>query len=243
MKSYSTYACGEMRSDDADSTVISTVLVFPILLMMLITMIEMPIFFSNRNLLQNDLRQGARTAAILGGNGANPANRLAATYADKAACSTRVDLTDASGGRTGSQVITSVYSGGKRVVKSNKDVVACETAVGIVQNKGYIAFNVYNVNCGPDLTSRIGQSTWCEADYYYDGIPGGAMSLIGGWNHFGYSHAADVEKIRDNNSKQTGEMQDSSDSDVENHGFNSGTLRMSAQSEVCLASDCRASGH
>lgn len=241
MKSYLTYVHGEIRSEDADSTVISTVLVFPILLMMLITMVEMPIFFSNRNLLQNDLRQGARTAAILGGNGSG-SNRLAQTYADRNACSTRVELTNASGGGTGSQIITSVYSGGKRVVKGGRtdDIVACETAVGIVQNKGYIAFNVYNVNCGPVLANRIGQATYCEADYYYDGIPGGGMSLIGGWNHFGYSHAADVERIRDNNSRQMAEMQDSSDSDTEDHGFNSGTLRMSAQSEVCLADDCAA---
>lgn len=238
MKSYLTYVRREISSDDADSTIISTVLIFPILLMMLITMIEMPIFFSNRNLLQNDLRQGARTAAILGGNGKGEggvANKLAQTYADVNACNTRVSLSNASGGSTEDVFIKQVKTADGHQVVAGDDMVACETAVGIVQNKGYIAFNIYDVKCGPDLTKKIGQATWCEAKYWYEGIPGGSMSLIGGWNHFGYSQADDVNNIRDDNAEST-----SKDANESGHGFNSGILRMSAQSEVCLASDCAA---
>lgn len=153
MKSYLTYVHREISSDDADSTIISTVLIFPILLMMLITMIEMPIFFSNRNLLQNDLRQGARTAAILGGNGKGEggvANKLAQTYADVNACNTRVSLSNASGGSTEDVFIKQVKTADGHQVVAGDDMVACETAVGIVQNKGYIAFNIYDVKCGPD---------------------------------------------------------------------------------------------
>lgn len=228
MKNYIQHVANELTTDDAESTVISMVMLFPILLCMLITMIELPILFSDRNLLQTDLQQGARTAAILGSNGNQGA--LAATYADKNACSSTVHVKNG-----GTLPIMQVYSGGKRLV-GEQSTVACETAIAIAQNQGFIAFDIYNVKCAPNLADRIGMPTTCEATYYYHGIPGGTMSMIGGYNHFGWnSNSKELNDIRNDAMQKAAKMGNESE-----HGFNSGVISMSAQSEVCLADDCKA---
>ena len=237
MKSYLSWAASETHSDDADSTVISMVFVFPILLMMIITMVEVPILFSNRNLMQNDLRQGARTAAILGGTGitgVSSANKLAYTYSDNTACNELGDIDNS--------WIDPSGVGHKTLTDGKNDPVACETASAIGNNKSYIAFHIYEIKCGPVKTNKIGEPTWCQASYYFDGIPGGSMSLIGGWNHFGYTHQDDIYAIQDDNFNKTSNAATTDSSgNVTNagrYGMNSGVIRMSAQSEVCLGDDC-----
>lgn len=228
MKSYLKWVSVQAESDEADSTVISTVFVIPILLMMIITMIEVPILFSNRNLLQNDLRQGARTVAILGGaSDGEGGSALASTYGASDAC------------RVASSWINSRETVGEDgtsypVVKT-KNIATCATAQGIGDNSGYIAFHVYNIECGPNKAKKIGEATYCQASYYYDGIPGGSMSLIGGAQHFGWGRGVYDDAGGTGETHLTG----STGRSAENRGgMNSGIMRMSAQSEVCLDADC-----
>lgn len=210
MKSFTGFISGQARSDTADSTVITTVFVWPILLMMLITMVEVPILFSNRNLLQNDLRQGARTSAILGG----VKSTLGSTYGAANSCST---------------ISKGVES---MLASSANDAVSCVTADSIGKNSGFIAFKVFNVQCGPNQTTKVGDATYCEASFYYSGIPGGSVSLIGGAEHFGYGDAAGLTSAN----TATGQAEAVAKQKIANGqgGFNFGTLRMSAQSEVQL---------
>lgn len=228
MQAYSHYIRRISKDDNAESTIVSMVILFPLLLTMLITMIEVPLLFSNRNLLQSNLQQGARTVAILGSNGNGGA--LARTYADSNACSNSADIPG-----EGSTPILSVYSGDKPLV-GEQSIVACETAIAIAQNSGFIAFDVYDVKCSPNLAERIGQPTTCQATYYYSGIPGGTMSLIGGTNQYTIGNEAkDLGEIQKKNAESAAKG-----GEEDGHGFNSGIIRMSAQSEVCLAEDCKA---
>lgn len=261
MKSYFEWVSEQARNDDGESTVISTVFVFPILLMMIITMIDIPIFYSNRNLLQNDLRQGARTAAILGGTSTKLSDVYGNSTADACAAGSGDEVTSryavvgklSTDGDISSLVDKQITVSGKNVnlITGGKSMVTCATAYSIFTNNGYIAFQVYNIHCGPQSTRYIGESTFCRADYYYNGIPGGSMSLIGGTNHFGWGNGvnqADADVGADVNlTGNTGNIADSSSSSDtalsdntanEPTGFNSGTMQMSAQSEVCMGEIC-----
>lgn len=260
MKSYFEWVSEQARNDDGESTVISTVFVFPILLMMIITMIEIPIFYSNRNLLQNDLRQGARTAAILGGTSTKLSDVYGNSTADACAAGSSDEMISeykdrqvSTDGNISSLVNARITVSGKNVnlITGSKSMVTCATAYSIFTNNGYIAFHVYNIHCGPQSTKYIGESTFCRADYYYDGIPGGSMSLIGGTNHFGWGkgvNQAGADVGSDVNlTGNTGNIADSSSSSDttlsdntanEPTGFNSGTMQMSAQSEVCMGNVC-----
>jgi len=55
-----------IRSEKAENT-ITTILVFPLLWCIIMTIIDFGVFNSNGMQLRNDLRDGARTAAIFGG--------------------------------------------------------------------------------------------------------------------------------------------------------------------------------
>lgn len=196
------------RSDEGDSTVITTVIVFPFLWMLGVTMVEIPVFFENRNQLQNDLHEGAHAAAILGGVNTQ-ASSLAATYGAANACQGMDRNT-----------VNMLKQGWKPT-----DAVTCNTARQLNSGASYIAFNVYDLECGPAATEKVMSPTWCEARYAYSGMPGGAMSLIGGTQAFG--RGLSLKTTDDGYGKQ-------------GTGIQYGKIRMSAQSEVCMTGACSA---
>lgn len=209
MKKRWSYIQSRAGSDSADSTVITSVMVWPLLIMMLITMIEIPILFENRSVLQNDLRSGAKVAATLGGVN-TVSSKLAATYGAADACS-------------------HLTSTAKAIMKSgwrSTDAVTCATASIIASNKTYIGLTIYDLTCGPSVTETVGAATYCEAKYNYTGIPGGSMSLIGGTQHLGYG-TGDITTI-----------QSTDGHGHSGSGIQYGHIRMSDQSEVCLGASC-----
>lgn len=210
MKGFIEYAKAAWSSDDADSTLITTVIVYPLMFMIMVTMIEVPIFFENRNQLQNDLHEGAHAAAILGGVNTEKSS-LAATYGAADACN-------------------GMNANTKAILKKGwkmSDAVTCNTARQLDSGSSYIAFNVYDLECGPKATEKVMSPTWCEARYAYSGVPGGAMSLIGGTQAFGRGLTVNTT---DDGYGHKGT------------GIQYGKIRMSAQSEVCMTGACSADG-
>lgn len=239
MKSYLSWVSEQSRSDDGETTVVATVFVLPIILMMIVTMIEVPLLMSNRNLLENDLRQGARTVAMLGGT----ESELGKTYGASDAC----ERPDIAPWVTKTTLVAGKYNM-STVYKTDANMVTCMLAYNIGNNTSYIAFHIYHIVCGPRQAGKIGKTVWCQADYYYDGIPGGSMSLIGGTQHFGWGNgvnqAGDNVGSDVNLSGNTGVAADSYNGMESGReaGFNTATLRMSAQSEVCIDNDvCKVS--
>lgn len=57
----------KIRSDDGDSTLISTVIILPFFIMLFFTVIDMSFWFNNRSMMTSVARDGARTVAIMGG--------------------------------------------------------------------------------------------------------------------------------------------------------------------------------
>lgn len=55
------------QSDSGDSTLVSTVIVLPLLMMIIFTIIDFSIWASNKSLIQDAARDSARSVAIMGG--------------------------------------------------------------------------------------------------------------------------------------------------------------------------------
>jgi len=150
------------KSDKADSSIVSMIILFPIVFAVMITLIDVSIYFSNRSIIQSVARDGARTIAILGGNGnATQATPLEVQYG--------LDR-DAS--------CAEAANGWTDAVTSTSSAVECNILSTLNMNKGLVAVDVTSVHCTPEITSSIGQRTTCTIEWSYNSVPGSALSLV-----------------------------------------------------------------
>lgn len=211
-----------IRSEKAENT-ITTILVFPLLWCIIMTIIDFGVFNSNGMQLRNDLRDGARTAAIFGGTN----NKLTQSYGTTCGgdeSKNTVGKNDSLNGKYG-------HKGGS----SNSDnLVTCLVANKINNNPSYINMKLSNIQCGPSLGEvKIGQATWCQASYDYQGMPGSALSLFGidvQANSDGKPRYDEVDK----NGNEVGKGVATTTNAQRGTTWNKGTIRASAQSEVTM---------
>lgn len=141
-----------LGSESGENTM-TMIIAFPFLMAIIFTIMDFAFYMNDMAMLRSDLRDGARTAAIFGGNGSGTglSSNLATSYG--ATCS-------------------GVGSGG--------DVVSCLVKNQIGADHGYISLEVSNVKCDADAsTVKIGAPVYCQADYQYDGVPGSAFGMLG----------------------------------------------------------------
>lgn len=222
-----------IRSERAENT-ITMIIMFPLLWAIIMTIIDFGCYFNNRSLLIQDLRDGARTVAILGGTD----NKLTKAYGVYSApdhvtmenCDNYLYGTDGATKSSGEDIIMAGYK---------NDQVTRAVANKICANHGYVQYGVYNLACGPKTTGGVGQEVWCQASYVYNGMPGSAMSLLGS-SFRSMSGQMDPVTVSDGTSSQT--AYDDASSSSKSHykvstssgsmGWNSGTLRAAAQAET-----------
>lgn len=153
-----------LRGDRGDSTIISAVIVVPLLAIMIITMLDACIYFPNRAIIQSTAQNGARTVAIMGGDGtAAQSTPLEKAYGLK--MSNTCDKIKA-----GSRVIDAK--------KSTSTAIECNIMLNIQDTSSLSTVTVQSVVCTPNSTTSIGQRVSCEVKWKYGGLPGSAMSLI-----------------------------------------------------------------
>jgi Flp pilus assembly protein TadG len=141
--------------EEGGENTITMILAFPLLWAIIMTIIDMGVFFNDRTLLTADLRDGARTVAIFGGTSSKDSQDLITAYGAKC-------------------------SGG---YATSSDTVSCLVSKKIADNKGYTAITISDINCGVDGDAsnvKIGTATWCSAKYQYSGFPGSALGFMGG---------------------------------------------------------------
>lgn len=154
----------KIKSDKADSLV-SSVIILPMLFFMLITTVDFGVYMSNRATIQAVARDGARTVAIMGGDGT-------------AARGTPLELAY---GQSRSTACASAQEGiASSAYNSNSSAIDCNVMTAINQSSGFVNVEVSKVNCGPNESTFIGQRTYCEIEWKYGGIPGSAMSFTKG---------------------------------------------------------------
>lgn len=150
------------KSDKADSLV-SAVIILPLMFFMLITTVDFGIYMSNRATVQAIARDGARTVAIMGGDGTvDRGTPLEASYGQSRASS----CTKAQEG-----IASSAY------IDAKSTAIECNVMSALNNSTGLVNVEVSNISCGPDSSTFIGQRAFCEITWSYGGIPGSAMSF------------------------------------------------------------------
>lgn len=154
------------RKDKADSELVSLIILLPIVLALLFTMIDVTIYFANVNQIQSAVKDGARTVAIMGGNGnATQGSSIEVTY-----------------GLTKAEACTDAAVNSERTknaFSAETTPIECSVLDKYANNPGIINVTIESLKCGPILTDvAIGQTTSCVAEWKYDGIPGSSLGFI-----------------------------------------------------------------
>lgn len=153
-----------LRGDRGDSTLVSTIIVIPLILASLITLIDLSLYFNNRSFIVNATRDSARTVAIFGGDGTPTASTpLEYAYGDAGICGTSI---------AGNPILSEV-----RDFSTNYSAIECQLMLNL-GSAALVNVKVAHVECGPTKSTFIGMQTWCAVAWRYDGIPASAFSLI-----------------------------------------------------------------
>lgn len=146
-------------SDQADSLV-SAIFILPVIFFMLITTVDMGIYMANRGQIQAVARDGARTIAIMGGNGTN---------------SSQTTLMNAYG-QNRSETCENVTQ--NPAYKASMTVTECNVLISLDNSTGLTNVTINNVSCNPPVATAVGQKVSCEIKWQYGGIPGSAMTFV-----------------------------------------------------------------
>lgn len=129
-----------------------------ILLSLMISALDAAMYFMSRSQIQAGARDGARTVAIFGGAG-NPGvngkiTELQRAYGDLSAC-----------------------QGVPRSV-TNGRIVECEVYNQLNSRSGVLSGSISKVTCGPNVTTSMGQPTYCDVKWKYNSLPGSPITIF-----------------------------------------------------------------
>lgn len=153
-----------MKSDKASGELVSLIIMLPLVMMILFTIIDTSILFSNRAIVQASVRDAARTVAIMGGNGTpTHGTPIENTYGET--------LSSACAGLSDSSITADAYNG-------NQTVIECHALQAYASDPGLINVRITDVYCTPDVSLALGIKTTCTVEWEYNSIPGGMMKFI-----------------------------------------------------------------
>lgn len=152
-----------LRSDKADSMV-SAVFVIPVILVVIVTGLDFSLYMTDRAQIQGIARDGARTVAIMGGNGTS-------TYATPLEKSYGKTITEACGPIKST---TPAY----KALNSGSTAIECNIMDALNNSNGLVNVQVNSVKCTPSITKAIGDRVTCEIKWQYGGIPGSTLTMI-----------------------------------------------------------------
>lgn len=136
----------------------------PLIIGLFITTIDATMYFANRSFIQGVAHDGARTVAVMGGDGS-------------AALSTPIEykygMTKA--GTCGKVDTKGIAASAK---KTTSTAIECNVMLGLEESRGITAVEIKGVVCTPDKVGAIGARTKCEIKWIYDGLPMSALSLL-----------------------------------------------------------------
>lgn len=219
LKRFGRSLMSKIRSEKGENT-ITMLIAFPFIWAIIMTILDFGIYMQDRTMLISDLREGARTVAIFGGSSTDPnsatGNALIKAYG--------INCSD------------QTHSG-------QHDYVACLIQNRIAANNAYASIVISDIQCGPykvntsstagqkasitfmnNADVKIGQAVGCMATYDYAGFPGSALGLLGGNFMMSGMGGNDTSLAQTNKN-------------IQDSGWNHGTVMASAQSEVTMDND------
>lgn len=152
-------------SDRGDSELVSLIIVLPLVLAILFTIIDTSIYFSNRAVVQTAVRDGARTVAIMGGNGTNTkATPIEKKYG--------ASISSACAGLATNQAVATAY------VPGVSTVIECAALQTYAKDPSLINVKITSLKCTPTVSRGIGAKTTCTVEWEYGSIPGSVLGFI-----------------------------------------------------------------
>lgn len=139
----------KLKNEHGASNTIEMIFVILALFSVLITVVDAGMYFNNRNIVSMAAQNGARIAAVYGGASETP---IAKSYG-----------------------ISKVSS--DCIAFGLDNPVECSVYNELASSVGTVNAELLAINCGPNLTTLIGERTYCEIDYHYKGIPGSGIAI------------------------------------------------------------------
>lgn len=165
----------DRKRDKGDSTLVSTILVIPLILGILITMIDVSVYFANRSQIMNMARDAVRTVSIYGGNGTD----TAATPLEVAYGISR--NTACSGPPQTSPLVSDAYNHADialTTTRTNSTAVECSLMKTMATTSSLISVKIVSVTCGPQKSNQIGSQVYCVVEWQYNSIPGSGLGFL-----------------------------------------------------------------
>jgi Flp pilus assembly protein TadG len=153
------------RKDRGDSTLVSTIIVIPLIVAILITIVDTSMFFSNRAYIVNATRDAARTIAIFGGDG-TPTTETPLEHAYGS-------VSDPCAGLKSNPMIAVKAD----PYTANTDV-ECQLMANLASSAGLVNTKITGVECGPNVSTFIGQQAYCDVTWSYAGVPASGLTLL-----------------------------------------------------------------
>lgn len=150
------------NKDDRGNALVSSLFIFPLLIVMLITTVDFSMYLNNRAQIQGVARDGARTVAIMGGNG----NATQGTPIEKQYGQSRASACNA--------------VSGSKAFNSSSTAIECNMIASLDNHKGLVNVDVTGVKCSPTQANFIGQRVACEVRWVYGGMPASMLSMLQG---------------------------------------------------------------
>lgn len=174
-ESYRKASVVDLQKDRGDSTLVSTILVIPLILGILITMIDLSVYFSNRSQVMNMARDAVRVIAIYGGNGTDTqATPLEAAYGISRA-------TACSGAPQNDPAVNEAYNNADPALttnRTNSTAVECQLMNTMATSSTLINVQLERLTCGPQKSTQIGSQVYCVVEWRYGSIPGSALGFL-----------------------------------------------------------------
>lgn len=154
----------KMKGDKGGSESISLVFLLPLIIAVVVTIFDMSGYFFNRSIIQGAAQNGARTVAIMGGDGTvTKPTSLGIKYG--------LDRDEICGQIESDGVAAEAY-------KSSSTAIECNIIVALQNSSGLMSVKVEKVNCTPSITEAIGQRTSCEIVWGYKSIPASGLGFM-----------------------------------------------------------------
>lgn len=156
----------KFKRDRGDSTLVSTIVVIPLIVAFLITSIDSTIYLLNRQVILTSARDATRTVAIFGGDGTNTVETgLEKQYGSP--------TNPCAGNLRNSPVIQTPYD-----PYTHSSAIECQLMSNLASSNSLTNVQIKDVTCGPKLSTFIGQQAYCEITWSYPGLPGSGLTLM-----------------------------------------------------------------
>lgn len=140
---------------DKGDSLVTAVIVFPMVFSIIVTGVDFGLFLNNKAIIMNAARDGARTVAIQGGASTSN-NKIAQKYGQTKNCKPS-----------------------EKVGVAGVDTPLECTLLKRLSTSSLVQTDITSVNCTPNFTTRVGETTSCDIKWKYVGLPWSTLGFTG----------------------------------------------------------------